>query len=142
MNDSSRALGRRWRLQFSLRLLLAAFTSFAIGFPIWYRWPYQEAESLAAGDRAVRITAWQRQWGGGRLKHGPERLIVNGQTAELTTYLRGRKEGPYWNGRLTGQFANDMREGVWTDDSQWFRRVETWHRDLLEGPAKIELPDG
>src|SRR5262245_8824939 len=32
----------RWGLRFSLRLLLAAFTAFAVGFPIWYRWPYQE----------------------------------------------------------------------------------------------------
>jgi len=29
------------RLQFSLRLLMLALTAFAIGFPIWYRWPYQ-----------------------------------------------------------------------------------------------------
>jgi len=28
----------------SLRLLLLAFTAFAIGFPIWYRWPYEATE--------------------------------------------------------------------------------------------------
>ena len=34
---------RRWspRLQFSLRVLLLAITAFAIGFPIWFRWPYR-----------------------------------------------------------------------------------------------------
>jgi hypothetical protein len=142
MNQSPRvARPRVSRLQFSLRLLLLAVTAFGIGFPVWYRWPYEEIETLTPGA-ATRITTWQRQWGGGKLKHGTERLILNGQTAEVTTYRRGTKHGPYRNRELSGQYADGMKEGVWIDSSQWFKRVATWRRDRLEGPAEIHLPDG
>ena len=70
MADSpTAARPRRWRLQFSLRVLVLALTAFAIGFPIWYRWPYREATVHRDSTGAVaarRITTWQRQWGGGR----------------------------------------------------------------------------
>src|SRR5688572_12726396 len=70
----------RSRFQFSLRVLLAAFTLFAIGFPIWYRWPYREVITtyVMAGGQPDKskptgkyVRTWQRAWGGGRLKHGP-----------------------------------------------------------------------
>jgi len=89
---------RSWLVsQFSLRVLLLAFTTFAIAFPIWYRWPYEEREVYAeAGvSRAERITTWQRQWGGERTKHGPERYTIDGVTFRSTNYRNGRKHGPH-----------------------------------------------
>jgi hypothetical protein len=89
------------RLQFSLRLLLLAFTAFGIGFPIWYRWPYEVEEALPSPIRGAgpaeskRISTWQRQWGGGELQEGPERTFLNGHVTSLTTYRSGRKHGPY-----------------------------------------------
>src|SRR5437868_6478456 len=84
------------RLQFSLRVLLLAFTAFAVGFPIWYRWPYREEEILSPGPtKERRVTSWQRQWGGGRTKHGPQQLIFGDTIVETTTYLHGRKHGLY-----------------------------------------------
>src|SRR5207248_6526902 len=85
---------RTWRLQFSLRLLLLAFTGFAIGFPIWYRWPYEETEANSTA-LSRRITTWQRQWGGGRLKHGLERQVVGSETIESVMYRNGLRHGPY-----------------------------------------------
>src|SRR4029434_4006687 len=89
---------RSWpRPRYSLRVLLLAFTAFAIGFPVWYRWPYEEVEGTGRNGslRAERITTWQRQWGGGRLKHGPERTAMGNQTYKLATYRNGQKNGPF-----------------------------------------------
>ena len=43
------AAPRRSRLQFGLRMLLLGLTAFAIGFPIWYRWPFEEVEQKYFG---------------------------------------------------------------------------------------------
>lgn len=79
---------RTWRLQFSLRVLLVAFTAFAIGFPIWYRWPYRETiekRDPATGKLwSTRIITWQRQWGGERLPHGPEQNILGDGDLTIT----------------------------------------------------------
>src|SRR5438132_11390718 len=88
---------RRWRMQYSLRFFLLAFTAFAIGFPIWYRWPYQSETVQRDATGAVvarRIITWQRQWGGERLQHGPERLIL-GDATFTPTYVRGLRHGPH-----------------------------------------------
>src|SRR6478736_5135829 len=85
---------RPWRLQFSLKLLLIAFTAFAIGFPIWYRWPYEATDVDSTGTTRW-VTTWQRQWGGGRLKHGLERVISGGQIVQSTMYHNGLRHGPY-----------------------------------------------
>lgn len=126
---------RALRLQFSLRLLLLAFTAFAVGFPIWYRWPYEETE-LHPGGIAKRITTWQRQWGGGRRKHGSERLVERGKVIERVMYRNGLRHGPYESNLLRGQFVNDLREGVWTGRD----RTMTWHLGKLDGPTEIRLP--
>ena len=127
---------RSWfRPRFSLRLLLLGVTAFAVGFPIWYRWPYEDVEDLTVpGTKSqTRITTWRWLWGGGRLPHGPQRFLIDGQLYELTTYQDGRKEGPYRvrglkyptvNGTSiyevdpleveTGQYANGVKNGVWT----------------------------
>src|SRR5438874_5953770 len=84
---------RVWRLQFSLRLLLLALTAFAIGFPIWYRWPYVES-GPSASMASERTITWQRQWGGGRLRHGPE-ITKSGGITSTVNYRRGKKHGLY-----------------------------------------------
>src|SRR5437868_5077797 len=85
---------RAWRLQFSLRLLLLAFTGFAVGFPIWYRWPYRETTEQrdpATGKVwSTRTTTWQRQWGGDRLAHGPM-SIKTGEITQTTPYVLGKR---------------------------------------------------
>lgn len=142
---------RLWRLQFSLRFLLVAFTIFAIGFSVWYRWPYEEivAHTAADGSHVQRITTWQRQWGGGRLKHGIDRLFVDGSLLESTTYDRGKKHGLYISHRwskegqpdTTGQYFNDVKEGTWVSRS-FFKHTAQWRAGLLDGPAVIESLHG
>ena len=126
---------RASRLQFSLRLLLLAFTGFAIGFPTWYRWPYEEVEFNRTAT-ASRITTWQRQWGGGRLKHGLQRQVANGETIESLVYRDGLRHGPYESKTLRGQFVNDFKEGVWTGPD----RTTTWQRGKLHGLYELRLP--
>src|SRR5262245_49702478 len=106
---------RRWlpRPRFSLRVLLIALTVFAIGFPIWYRWPYGETEmiyrqvggipnnTLPPLGRIVKI--WQRQWGGGRLQHGPMTVYSENGEVAIQYYDKGQPTGrslAYWNGKL------------------------------------------
>src|SRR5262245_2522390 len=163
-SPSSSAQPRFWRLQFSLRLALVAFTAFAIGFPIWYRWPFEEEVTRTAPRflPTTTVTTWRRQWGGGKLKDGPEKVFVGGALSKVTTYRHGRKHGPFTayvvtsKGRLCtsdlahpatrGQYVDDMIEGVWKDvkefggpDGGTFEYFRTWHRDLLDGPAEIAL---
>jgi hypothetical protein len=168
---------RRSPLQFSLRLLLIAFTAFAIGFPVWYRWPYKEVATDTADNRSsqfvyerlhpfggattfpraarrqsiaattvTRTTTWQRQWGGGRLKQGVER-VVSPVSERSTIYGRGRKHGPYSERNaegdleVKGQFIDGLKEGVWTYKYPSSKRMAIWHRDRLDGPYEIELPE-
>src|SRR5687767_13634207 len=88
---------RRWRLQYSLRFALTALTAFAIAFPLWYRWPYQEVieqKSPAGAVTSKRVTTWQRRWGGLRWQHGPE-IRIRRDYMELTTFVRGHAHGPF-----------------------------------------------
>ena len=137
-NSSTSARPRALRLQFSLRLLLLAFTAFAIGFPIWYRWPYEEiAFETPPGSptELKRITTWQRQWGGGRLKHGLQRLVSNGKTIESITYRNGLRHGPYQGEDEKGQFVDDLKDGVWVAPY----RTSTWNRGKLHGPYELRM---
>jgi hypothetical protein len=153
---------RPWlRPRFSLRVFLAAFTAFAIGFPVWYRWPYQEIEQLPNSYRGrvseTRSTTWRRQWGGGRLKHGPERHLVTGVVVTETNYRNGVKHGPYTaynfefiGNRMAptlnrskrpttfGHYVEGMKEGVWTyarSDNGNLATL-TWHRDQLDNSRR------
>ena len=129
---------RSWlQPRFSLRVLLLAFTAFAIGFPIWWRWPYEETEDLSrlvGPNLGMRTTTWQRQWGGGRLKHGPERMEHPRQLQVLTTYSNGRKNGLYLlrgsvvePSFISGQYVDDEKDGVWTTVSYGQKQTTTWH---------------
>ena len=153
--DTAAGRPRALRLQFSLRLLFFAFTGFAIGFPIWYRWPYEEVvlESPAGSPNPVRqITTWQRQWGGSRLKHGPERAVIDGKTVRVTSFRNGQKDGPYldWSigaenmqaiellppsGPVTfGQYVNGQKHGNWTGYRNGQKQFETYDHGKQVSP--------
>ncbi|MCI0358139.1 MAG: hypothetical protein L0211_06635 [Planctomycetaceae bacterium] len=132
----------RFAPRFSLRLLLIAFTAFAIGFPVWYRWPYQESQP--AKLKGSVVTTWQRQWGGGRLKHGPESTYENGKLILRTTYRNGILHGPYeaWqrNGfREVGQYVEGKKSGQWRllDPKGRLHRSAEWRDDRLDGLCLI-----
>jgi hypothetical protein len=142
-----------------LRVLLAAFTAVAIGFPVWYRWPYSEEETLYDWDyqrATVRssppaqrvVRTWQRQWGGGRLQHGPERIYrMDGSLQYVTHYVRGQRHGRYeaWEPKrleTVGHYELDRKSGTWTTDTAALKTVETWHDDQLDGPCELQWPDG
>ena len=115
---------RASRLQFSLRLLLLAFTAFAIGFPIWYRWPFEvvteERDSVTGVVQSRRVSTWQRQWGGSRVPHGPTRYTYR-DLVVTSHYRHGIMHGPYTvrdaKGRQsqTGQYLNGQKEGTWVE---------------------------
>jgi hypothetical protein len=99
--------------RFSLRLLLLAVTAFAIGFPIWYRWPYAEEEPVYPmtniGTRSAVnlvpderhgpsqriVTTWQRKWGGGRARQGAKTTFDrSGTVLSVEHYVDDVLEGP------------------------------------------------
>ena len=136
------------RPRYSLRVLFVAFTAFAIGFPIWYRWPYEETVVNTAETPTIRqgrvITTWQRQWGGGRLKHGPESTFENGKLILRATYRSGILDGPYETlsqdgSRELGQFIAGKKGGLWRSfnkDGDMWRSAE-WRDDRLDGLCTI-----
>jgi hypothetical protein len=142
------------RPRYSLRVLLVAFTAFAVGFPIWYRWPYEETMDSSADTRAKSrqrsvTTTWQRQWGGGRLKHESESTYENGKLILRATYHSGILDGPYetWsrNGaREAGQFIAGKKAGLWRSfnrDGDLWRSAE-WRDDRLDGLCTIRSLKG
>src|SRR5687767_3547992 len=137
---------KRWprlRPQFSLRLLLLAFTAFALGFPIWYRWPYVEVEEK---PEVRDSTTWRRTWGGGRVKHGEQRRDHFGRKIySVSTYREGVLHGPNYQVILetydyVGEVEAGKREGVWdftkrAGDEHPALRV-TYRKGLAEGVAE------
>ena len=146
----------RLPLRYSLRMLLLALTAFAIGFPVWYRLPYEESTDplASAAGRAPKVsnklvTTWQQQWGGGRLMHGPQVRYVNGKMFSKETYSNGELHGPctYWIPDGTKEFVeivHGKKDGVWThvDASGKTRRTATWRADRLHGPCIAFHHDG
>ena len=145
MADPARP-SRRLPLRFSLRLLLVAVTAFAIGFPIWYRWPYEEEEVRYAMDAAGkpdlsrppdtrRVITWQRQWGRGLEKHGEERYYLGGTLVQTKTYWLGEKDGTW------SYFGYDGKETTRLKYRQGrLVRIETKGRNGVR--REIEFPDG
>jgi hypothetical protein len=157
MTDAASVAPRRLPLRFSLRILLVAVTLFAIGFPVWYRRPYEEVivqdfsgDPFAVSKKRLTTTTWQRQWGGGRFKHGVERVVRDGKTSTLTTYHGGRKHGPYQNHyndgslAMVGHYTDDEKDGTWTtfDPKGEVQLAATWRHGQLEGPASIRGKNG
>jgi hypothetical protein len=136
-----------------LRVLMAAFTAVAIGFPVWFRWPYQE-EPIADpsvpldGPEWRTVITWQRQWGGGRLKHGPETIYRrDGSKLYVTHYIRGQRHGRFeaWEPaklETIGHYEHDRKSGIWTTDTGALHTTQSWKNDLLDGPTEFRWPDG
>ena len=137
-------------LQFSLRVAFLALTAFAVGFPVWYRWPYEEViehKSPTGSVGATTTTTWQRQWGGGRRRHGLETRRQDGGLVQTTMYVRGVAHGPYQmtnKGRseAQGQYEDGMREGTWMYRDRDSTVRVTWRRGKLDGPYERESTKG
>lgn len=151
---------RSWlRPRFSLRMLLLAFTGFAIGFPIWYRWPYRESELKYPGRNGVPdktkpayarvVTTWQRDWGGGRQKHGPRvtyHFKWNGRTVEHFT--RGVLHGHYTQYvndfiQVSGQYDQGEMDGTWISRATAEKGQDTshWRRGKRHGLYDCDWPE-
>jgi len=149
----------RWtpRLRFSLRLLLLSVTAFAIGFPIWYRWPYDEVESHYP-ERSVNVggkwelvedknrpyeritTTLRRRWGSlePEVVRRQIELMPPLDTRTISHYQRGQLHGAYQyfeKGELIkeGQYERGQREGVWVERRYGATYTVRWHRDRLDG---------
>jgi hypothetical protein len=160
MRETLTAIGRiprrrSWLLpRFSLRVLLLAFTAFAVGFPVWFRRPYEEVElrdKVNASQFAI-IRTWQRKWGGERRQHGEERWTVDGVSYQTTTYRNGQKHGPFSqyflvaestfsNGRVrvgelcnAGQYFDDKRDGEWFETIYGKKQTNTYCKGVKITP--------
>lgn len=149
---------RRFALRFSLRVLLIAFTAFAIGFPIWYRWPYQQEEpqylmrngqpDKSQPPQETLVTTWQRQWGGGRLKQGPEWTLRGGKQFARATYRNGVLHGPFEYGDKAtlleqGHFDDGKKSGEWRRILAGFcREIEHYRDGMKDGPFQRVSPTG
>jgi hypothetical protein len=137
-------------------MLLLAFTAVAIGFPVWYRWPYEEIEDNSGVSipstfarpsyRIVRM--WQRQWGGGRLQHGPETVFrADGSKQCVIYYSNGQRHGRFeaWEPtrlETAGYYDHDQKSGMWTTETDALKTVQTWKVGQLDGPTEFFWPDG
>jgi hypothetical protein len=116
-------------VRFSLRTLLVALTLFAIGFPIWYRWPYREVELIYRNvngqpDKTKPpvmrvVSTWRRNWGGKPYKQGESIVYrADGGIIARTEYRRDKRNGPKKSFRDDGslqwieQFEDDVRVGM------------------------------
>jgi hypothetical protein len=134
---------RSWlRPRFSLRVLLLAFTAFAIGFPVWYRWPYEERRTYF--DLAT-VSTWRREWGGGRLRQGLAQRKLDGRTYETIMYRNNSEHGPYtfddgYGRRIVGQYFDGLRHGVWAETIDGKTTVTTWHHGKQISPPLTPPP--
>lgn len=144
---------RSWRLQFSLRLLLLALTAFAIGFPIWYRWPFEITKHhYPGGDKmkppiATTKSTWQRTWGGGKVRSG--RSVLEGSDGRTTRkkiehYANDKQHGTledYLNGKcaLAGEYEHGQRTGTWSayDADGSVKYIARWNQDRLDGLYEV-----
>jgi hypothetical protein len=127
----------------SLRMLLLALTAFAIGFPIWYRWPYEERvdepEYRNLADYWHAAT-WQRQWGGGRIRHGRQYIRWKGKVMRSEMYQQDLLHGPCEyhesiGSKETGQYVNGKKSGEWKSFNSQGKLIQamTWKEGVLHG---------
>jgi hypothetical protein len=137
----STSISRRWlpRAQFSLRTFLLAVTTVGIGFPAWYRMPYEE--TVVPSQELVTdycnlgshkdpdfcysrvTTTWQRQFGGSRLEHGRCRKYDKAGRLKIEQEFRdGKPHGAYrYYGHLgsvveEGRYEHGWKEGEWIEE--------------------------
>jgi hypothetical protein len=141
---------RRPLLTFSLRFLLLAVTAFAIGFPIWYRWPYEVSDTKRSQNPDVRhTTTWQREWGGGRTKVAQSRYYKGKR--DLFQGFRGEmRHGPFEVATYAGTFREVGRYTGGKKDGRWQRfdsqgkvtEAIPWSLGLLDGEFTRVEGDG
>jgi hypothetical protein len=132
----------RLRPQFSLRALLIVFTAFAIGFPLWYRWPirevkfeypratnnvggkFVEVEDKSAPPVSRTVTTWKRRWGKPHVKSGPTtttfypgKLDPDRLQVVVTNYEDDELNGPYsetikGRSKRVGYYEHGQRQGL------------------------------
>jgi hypothetical protein len=135
---------------------LLAVTAFAIGFPIWYRWPYDEVEwydpytgGPATGtERSRSVTTWQRTWGGGRVKLAESNHSPEGEIRERRYRADGVSDDFrfYQKGKLIqyGSNRNNKREGLWVSKhfEPDFDTTMSYQEGVLHGSFKTRGRDG
>ena len=149
---------RRWfpRPQFSLRTFLLGVTAVGLGFPAWYRLPYEETKipsqelvtdycNLGSHKDPDYLysrvtTTWQRQFGGPRLKHGWCRKYDKAGRLKVEQEFRlGKPHGIYrcYSGNVVieeGRYEHGWKEGEWIEqryaDSE---QRGPMHRDKRHG---------
>ena len=162
MDAPKRLPARRsvFAVRFSLRLLLAALTAFAIGFPIWYRWPYTETvfwypevdgqPDESKPPRGWSEVPWQRQWGGGRLMHGVIKWYgADGTMLATSAYRHGKRHGRHESFGEDGslQSMDEHADGTririttYRGDGSISYRAEMEGR-FLHGKAEQHVRDG
>lgn len=140
---------RRFRLQFSLRALLAFMFIMGLAITI-YRWPWEETRprTIRSGglwgrqwwqppgedhfDPSVdygvtETTTYRRGWNGVPLRDGLQRIYVRGRLVEERPYRNGALSGTNrcfdWSGRLTCEtdYRNGKLEGPFRvgDGNTW-----------------------
>jgi hypothetical protein len=136
-------------------MLLLAFTAAAIGFPIWYRWPYTEkyTEYVMVGGQPDKSKPdyttqmrWRRTWGGGRVLHGQYLFERHdGESRRIDHYENGVRNGPhryYVNGELThsGQYAAGLKTGEWVHTSDFGEVRINWKDGRRHGATEDRKP--
>jgi hypothetical protein len=170
-DSQAQAEGRfcRLRPRYSLRTLLIAVTAFAIGFPLWCRWPIREAKleyprvTKQVGPRFIEVedktappvsrtvTTWRRHWGKGHVKSGPTTVTYFGERKQVivTHYDHDELHGPFsqtvqGSSNRTGRYEHGQREGLWVtsalDDGS--EAKVPWHLDRVHGEAEHRARDG
>lgn len=104
-------LPQRFRLQFSLRMILLMMALVGVALTI-YRWPWVESDFAyqtigdeISGEKArnefERRITYHRDWRGRAVKHGVEQSLLNGKVWHEAHYYDGELNGRrrVWNGR-------------------------------------------
>jgi hypothetical protein len=83
MSPQSTSPQRKFRLQFSLRMLLLLTAIVALGLTI-FRWPW---ETTIVDQDISRTTRYRRGWNGKPLKNGPETVVSNDSQRKFSEAL-------------------------------------------------------
>lgn len=151
---------RRLRPQFSLRVLLLLLTLFAIGFPVWYVWPYTDREvhyemgptgkpdktKLPIGET---VTSMKRVIGGKPVKHGlkisrfPGRISQERSQEFVNDVAHGAFSQRYGDDySIRGRYEQGKKAGEWVILQAGFTARQAWRAGKRHGTTVIGYPDG
>jgi hypothetical protein len=134
-------------------------SAFAVGFPVVYRWPFQDEEfryplgndgrpDLTKPPNAKIVTTWRRTWGGGSEKHG-RRVTQNLNSSMLTVehYERDLRHGAftaYIDNEIVanGRYFAGQRDGTWVFRAPGIDGQTTiqWHKGRVHGLWESNWP--